>query len=162
MAVSKVLEDAVNSNDVSRVYSAFYTIMLSDPGFSTDKFDKAMDYVQNKNMRTFIMPHDGEVFEREEKWTQEYWDIQASKLMDNFSKERIEHLKDVGRKLHPTIKVDTRNDVNMHEQKVHSNTQKKTNPIELSIYQKDSPKTGMILLGVGILIVVILLIVVLM
>jgi hypothetical protein len=44
---------------------------------------------------------DGEEFEPEENWNQNYWALIASSLMDNFCEERIDHLEKVGKKVYP-------------------------------------------------------------
>lgn len=148
MVISKTMEDAVREKDLGKIHSAFYTIMLSDPGFTSNKFDEAFSYVMGRGIEGVIQPHNGTVFEDESKWDQAYWDRLASELMDNFSLERIEHLKAVSRYVYPRIEKD-------HEQTV----QKKTEPIQTSVYQKKTNTGMLIALAAGILIVLIIILV---
>ena len=150
MAISKTMEEAIQENDLGKIHSAFYTILLSDPGFTSNKFDEAFSYVERKDIEGFIQPHNGTAFEDESKWDQAYWDRLASELMDNFSHERIEHLKAVSRHVYPRIKEE-------HEQAV----QKKTESIQPSTYQKKQNTGRLIVLIAGILIVLIIVLVLL-
>lgn len=97
MAISETLKNAVFNGDLTAVRSCFYTILLSDPGFKTNKFDEALEYVKSKNMENFIDEHDGEMLIPEEEWNDEYFDLLASKLQDNFSEIRIRQLKEVAK-----------------------------------------------------------------
>lgn len=102
MEISKTLENAIETKNVSRIRSAFYTIAHEDPGFSSGKFRNTLNYVKTKNIPGLFDPYDGAVFEDETKWTKDYWAKVASDLVDNFCEERIEHLQKVGAKLYPT------------------------------------------------------------
>ena len=56
-------------------------------------------------LSTYLLPQqgrrDGEDFEPEEKWDEDYWALVASSLIDNFCEERIQHLEIVGKKVYP-------------------------------------------------------------
>lgn len=95
------LEDAIQKNSLVGIYSVFYTIAHGDPNFSTGKFWDVFSYVKSKNISGFLQEFDGEVFQKEEKWDEEYWAYIASSLIDNFCEERIRHLEKVGKKLYP-------------------------------------------------------------
>lgn len=95
------LEDAIEKNSLVGIYSVFYTIAHGDPNFSTGKFRSVMEYVKSKNIDGFIQEFDGEEFEAEEKWDEDYWALVASSLVDNFCVERIDHLEAVGKKVYP-------------------------------------------------------------
>ena len=95
MAVDDGLKLAVDNRDIVAVKSSFYTMILSDPTFRTSKFDEAFQYVKNSNLDGFIDEHDGEELLPESEWDEDYFDLLASKLLDNFSEERIQQLKKV-------------------------------------------------------------------
>lgn len=99
MAISQTMQQAIENRDMNMIYSSFYTILLSDPGFTTDKFDEALAIVKEQNIPGFLQAYNGMKFEEENEWTQEYWDKVASELMDNFALERIEFLRKMGRKV---------------------------------------------------------------
>lgn len=99
--VSKVLQDAVGKRDLIAARSAFYTIILLDPSFTKGKFNEALQYVKNSGWDNFIDEHNGEELKPEEEWNEEYFDLLAAKLQENFSEQRIRDLKRVAKKLSP-------------------------------------------------------------
>ena len=103
MILSKAIEDAIKENNMSRIYSSFYTILLSDPAFATGKFDLTLNELKARNIKDLFQKYDGEAFKGQNEWNQQYWDSVASALMDNFCVERIEHLKEISRFLYPKI-----------------------------------------------------------
>lgn len=109
MNISKTLQEAIDKKDILGIHSSFYTIALSDPGFSTGKFEEVLNYVKEKKIDGFLEPHDDEEFLDKELWTEEYWSHTASKLQDNFSEERIQHLIDVGKKVYPNTEKKIQN-----------------------------------------------------
>lgn len=95
------LEDAISKKSLVGIYSVFYTIAHGDPNFSTNKFKDVLAYVKMKNITGLMQEFDGEEFEPEEKWDEDYWALIASSLIDNFCEERIGHLEAVGKKVYP-------------------------------------------------------------
>ena len=102
------LEDAIAKKSLVGVYSVFYTIAHGDPNFSSGKFREVFRYVEGQNLEGFLQEFDGEDFEPEEKWDEDYWALVASSLIDNFCLERIDHLELVGKRLYPEKKVEYR------------------------------------------------------
>lgn len=98
------LEDAISKKNMVGVYSVFYTIAHGDPNFSTGKFRSVLNYVKMQNLEGFMQVFDGEEFETEEQWDEDYWALIASSLIDNFCEERINHLEEIGKKLYPIRK----------------------------------------------------------
>ena len=96
-----MLAGAVAAKDLDDIYSSFWTILLSDPGFGTGRFDEAYAYVKSHNISGFIQEHNNKAFRNISEWDKDYWDEIVSDLMDNFSDERIEHLRQVSEKLYP-------------------------------------------------------------
>lgn len=95
------LEDALEKKSVVGIYSVFYTVAHGDPNFSTGKFRQLLAYVKSRGIENLFQKFDGEEFETEDKWDEEYWALIASSLIDNFCMERIEHLEQVGKKVYP-------------------------------------------------------------
>ena len=100
------LEDALEKKSLVGIYSVFYTIAHGDPNFSTGKFRQILEYVKERGVDNFLQVYDGEEFEPEEKWDEEYWALVASSLIDNFCMERIDHLEMVGKKVYPIKKIE--------------------------------------------------------
>lgn len=94
------LEDAIQKKNLVGIYSVFYTIAHGDPSFSTGKFIETLNYVKSKNIEGFMQEFDGEEFQPENKWNEEYWAFIASSLIDNFCETRIKHLEQVGKKVY--------------------------------------------------------------
>lgn len=100
MKISATMEKAIEEQDLDKIYSSFYTIALSDPEFSTGKFEEILRYIKNKNLPGFLKQYDGALLRSEEEWNEDYWNILLSELMDNFCEERIAQLKEVGKKIY--------------------------------------------------------------
>lgn len=101
MNKNNALRDALNAQDISAVHSYLYTMILSDPGFQSSRFDDALR-IAIQQLPQVIEPHNGEELKPESEWAEEYYDLLTSKLIDNFSMERINQLKKVARVLYPT------------------------------------------------------------
>jgi len=147
MAVSKSMIEAVDSKNLNSIYSLFYTILLSDPGFKTDKFDEAFRYVTSCKIDGFIQPHNGDSFAPQSEWDDKYWDKVASELVDNFSVERIQHIKEVAKKVYPRIDESNHNS---------NNAQKKTDSMQNTMVQKNSSSNSMMIIGVVVVVIIIL------
>lgn len=152
MAVSKTMENAVLEKDLGKIYSSFYTILLSDPGFTTTKFDEAFRYVKSKNIEGFLQEHNGEPFAPMCDWNQQYWDKVASALVDNFSTERINHLKQVGKAVYSIEEA---------QEPAGKDTQKKTEAAQLSEKPQTSNIGKLIAVSAAILLLLIIVIVLL-
>lgn len=92
---SNFLEEAIANKNVVRIRSIFTVIAHEDPSFKTGKFFKMLEYVESKNIPGIFVPYDGKPFKPKNEWDEEYWSLIVSSLMDNFSKERISHLKQI-------------------------------------------------------------------
>jgi len=100
MSVNKSLQEAVNNKDLIAIRGAIYTIILSDPGFKTSKFDEAWDYIKTSGIEGLFDSSDDERILPEEEWNDSYFDELVSELPDCFNEERISKIKKVGRKLY--------------------------------------------------------------
>ena len=110
------LEEAIGKKSLVGIYSVFYTIAHGDPNFSTHKFRDVLEYVKSKNIEGLMQEYDGEEFEQEDKWDEDYWALVASSLLDNFCDERIDHLEAVGKKVYPVRNIETPRTVSEAEQ----------------------------------------------
>lgn len=110
-------------------------IILSDYLYeSINKFETNFSYV-SKNI-DILDEYDGKEFENDkEKWTSDYVFFEKSRLISNFSIERINHLKKVIIYLYPE-----------KNEKINE-----TNNKEDDIISKIVITTGIVVLGVGIL-----------
>lgn len=153
MEISKTLEEAIETRNISRIRSVFYTIAHEDPGFFSGKFRATLNFVNSKNIPGLFDVYDGTKFKDESEWTKEYWADVASELVDNFCEERINHLQKVGQKLYSVP-------VKKNEQQIQKNQSMEKQSIQFKNYQKTQP-IGTWIGIVSVLIIVILLIVLL-
>ena len=94
--ISEKIKNCVNQNDKKSLY-----IILSDYLIeSFEKIDKNIEYIQ-RHMDIFLK-YDQKEFEKDkEKWNEKYLFDEKAKLITNFSKERVDHIKNIIRKLYP-------------------------------------------------------------
>ena len=98
MAVTNFFRKAVNSGDVMQVRIMMKDSLLIDTSFNESE---EMERVAG-SMRGLYDSHDDSTFEENSsKWNEDYLDMQMVKLISNFSKERISHIKNVVRHLYP-------------------------------------------------------------
>lgn len=94
--VEERIKNYVNKKDKESLY-----LILSDYlKESFERFDENIKYVE-KNLDIFQV-YDGTPFEQnKEKWNKDYLFLEKGRLISNFSKERVEHIKKIIRKLYP-------------------------------------------------------------
>lgn len=97
--ITAKFEGAVRENDLRRVHIMMKDSLLTDPSFRTFR---EMEEAAG-GMEGLYAPHDGTAFSADEAaWTKDYMNGLLVDLVDNFSRERVEHLMKVVQKLHPT------------------------------------------------------------
>lgn len=95
------LVDAVENNNITRIRSAFTTIAYEDPTFTSGKFTDSLEYVKSKNVSGVFTEFDQRAFKSKEEWNEDYWSEIVASLMNDFSYERINHLKEISQYLYP-------------------------------------------------------------
>ncbi len=96
MAVSEDYRQAVKTGNTLRVRLMLKNSFILDPtGVS---FDEMFDYAKS-NIDGLVVEHDGEIFKNQSEWNEEYYNEQTVKVMDNFSEERLNLLKDMAGKI---------------------------------------------------------------
>lgn len=95
--ISQEFKKAVEERDLLRVRIMLKDSLIIDPSFG--KFEKMLRCA-NAEFRDIYVNYDGGQLERNpEKWNQQTLNHELVELVDNFSKERIDHLKKVIDKL---------------------------------------------------------------
>ena len=98
MALTKSFYQAVGDKNVRLVRIMMKDSLIVDPSFQ--QFDEMEKMA--KNAMEIYEPHDGRELEVDRnKWTEEYMNKLMVQVISNFSRERIQHLKAVVRKLYP-------------------------------------------------------------
>lgn len=94
--VEEKIKEYVKNNDKESLYIILSDYLLD----SFQKFDENIRYVEEK-LGIFQL-YDNTKFEQDkEKWNEEYLFKEKGRLITNFSKERVEHIKKIIRKLYP-------------------------------------------------------------
>lgn len=83
---------AVQSKDIERVKIMLKNSLTQDLTFN--QFKAMLDYTL-KFLPNIIEEHDRETFESKSNWTKQYASSLKNDLVDNFSAERIAHIKEV-------------------------------------------------------------------
>lgn len=101
---SNPLRQAVESGDAYKVRGALIGIIQADPGFQTGKLDDAISYAESHSVSPFEAQNDPQLpMNSEETWDSAYFASSVTYLRENFTKERLEHVRKVGRKTHPEV-----------------------------------------------------------
>lgn len=92
--IDRNFKNAVDSNNIGLVRIMLKDSLMIDP---TGKiFDELLNYAQESLESKLLEKHDGEKFIYDKKfWTEDYFNQEMIKLLDNFSLERINFLKEV-------------------------------------------------------------------
>ena len=96
MEISDDFINAVENRNILRVKLILKNSFIIDPTGET--FNKLLEFTLNKIPDLFDK-HDGELFKDEANWTEEYFNEETVKIVDNFSEERIKLLKAIADKL---------------------------------------------------------------
>ena len=100
MAVTDAeLINSVKEKDISHIKNALTLITRKDRSFYSSEFDEALAYVKSNGIDIYNK-FDGEQFKPESEWDDNYWNYINASLMDNFCDERINLLKQIGKKIY--------------------------------------------------------------
>lgn len=124
MEISQEFKQAVSAQNTLRVRILLKNYMLTDPTFQT--FDHYLAYAQQQ-MVELIQPHDGETLNYDvSAWTKDYLDRQMTVVVDNFSAERIELLRNMVRQLYaPQVEASHREQFVTEHRTQHSGPSRK-------------------------------------
>jgi len=98
MTITQEFREAVNNKDTRMVRIILKDSLVVDPTFA--EFNQ-MNALAEANIEALYDEHDGEVLKSETiAWTKDYMDEQMVQVVYNFSKERINLLKNICRQLY--------------------------------------------------------------
>ena len=98
MSLTREFYDAVSNNDIMMIRIMMKNSLLFDSSF--EEFEEMEKKAQA--MPGLYDAHDGkELIQDRAKWDEDYMNTQMVEVVDNFSHERINHLKEVVRYLRP-------------------------------------------------------------
>lgn len=97
MALTSDFKDAVQNDKVTRVRIMLKdSLLLSSGG---DEFQQMLDYAKG-HMPKLMDEHDGERLKNLDEWDEEYLNEQMVTVVNNFSKERIDLLVNMAKKMY--------------------------------------------------------------
>lgn len=101
---SNSLRQAVENGNADKVRGVLTGIIQADPGFRTGKLEDAVQYAENCGVSPFEEKNDPQLpMNSEETWDLVYFAASVTYLRENFTKERLDHVRRVGRKTHPEV-----------------------------------------------------------
>ena len=102
MALTNAFYDAVNRRDVGLVRVMMKDSLLVDPTFS--RFNEMLN--ATKSLDGLYDEHDGRELKSDRtEWNDDYMNMLMVQVVGNFSRERLEHLKQVVRYLRPVAET---------------------------------------------------------
>lgn len=133
MALSKDFISAVEEGNALRVKLMLKNSLLIDS--TCQEFEHMFSYA-NERIPNLIDKHDGEIFKGSTEWDEEYYNAQTVKIVNNFSKERIDLMKNMVQKLYAKNSGNSSTvsnaDSHKHGENNHSQNQSKKTDSELS------------------------------
>jgi hypothetical protein len=102
--INKTLDEAIREKDIPAIRNILTTSMVQDPGFIKGVFDDWFDRCSKAGISKseVFAPFEGSAINNDAAaWTKDYYAEQRTEFRYNFSLERLEHLKKMGRKLYP-------------------------------------------------------------
>lgn len=155
MAVSQEFQTALDNKDIMTVRIMLKDSLVVDPTFT--EFGEMLRLAE-KSLDSLYDEHDGEELINDgSRWNKDYMDTQMVKVIRNFSKERIELLKNICSHLYGTKRTAQPIIVDPPRQDSGPNTKSKKDNYESSTSarnRKDGERLvmgGAVLIGIGIL-----------
>ena len=91
--ITDTLYQAIIKKDLESIRIALKNSMMVDPTFK--EFDEIDSFIKNRGINIYVR-HDGQELNKDQSlWNVQYMNDQMVRVIDNFSKERIAHLKEV-------------------------------------------------------------------
>lgn len=145
------LIEAVSSGELKRVRVALSTYLTKNPTNEGGEITNALIYIQkNFNEELWEMQDERKLEQDSSKWTKAYLADLKSDLRNNFSKERFNHVMEVGKVVHQKKKS---THMDSQPERVLQKTTKPDIPSKVSVNRSRMSKKGKLVIG-GILIVV--------
>ena len=90
----------MKERDYSGIRFYLYTIIRDDPTFKTSEYEEAEKYLLDNDIRDIYQPYEKVPVEPGDKdklqWDEKYFLDRTFALKENFSRERLAHVKEVG------------------------------------------------------------------
>lgn len=125
--LSEEFKSAVSSKNLLRVRIMLKDSLIIDPSFKL--FDEMLYFSQSNGLQELVVAFDGESLEdNPSKWDKDLMDLEMVQIINNFSKERIEHLKKIVSKVYEN-KIQNMNKENLNRNSASNQNYPKSKPI---------------------------------
>ncbi len=96
------LREAVEQQDIGKIRGALVGVLQSDPALQSDDLKDALDYVKREGIDVFETEDNPQLPINKETsaWDQKYFATAMTYLRHNFTRERLEHVKEVSKATH--------------------------------------------------------------
>lgn len=98
MNIDRDFQKAVNENNILLVRIMLKNIIMVDP--TLDLYNIWSRYAEEKLNVSLYEQHDGKAFADEAFWNKKYFNQEMVNLINNFSRERVAHIKDLCKKIY--------------------------------------------------------------
>ncbi len=105
MSLTESFKIALENEDITKIRAAITNSFTADP--SLNYFEELMDAVDKKGIDIFEPHNEKELKYNQGDWTKEYFTKELTEILFNFSKERLDLLKNITKKLYPNIQEET-------------------------------------------------------
>jgi hypothetical protein len=108
--INVTLDKAIGARDFRELRDALVTYIVQDPGCARGVFDGKVGYCLQQGITEgdLFEAHNGVSLESDaSRWTKEYHASLCTEFRANFSKERLAHLKLVGKKVYSPVAATT-------------------------------------------------------
>ncbi len=102
MSLTDSFITALNNKDITKIRAAVTNSFTADPSLSY--FKELMDAVNRSGIDIFEPHNDDELKYNKQDWTKEYLTNQLTEIQFNFSKERLDLLKQMTKYIYPDKK----------------------------------------------------------
>lgn len=102
--INQTLNAAIRSKDMDTIRNILSTSMVQDPGFNKGVFAERLNrcFTAGITEEAIFVDFEGKPFdENSQNWTMRYYAEQQTEFRYNFSRKRLEHLKNVAKTLYP-------------------------------------------------------------
>jgi len=103
--INKTLDEAISTRDIKSIRNILVTGIAQDPGFNNGILENELKYCFDSKItkEELFEPFEGDLLNEDQNiWTKDYYAEQRTEFRYNFSFERFEHLKKLGKKLYPS------------------------------------------------------------
>ena len=141
---SEYFKEIVTNKDYIRIKTYMVSLIHDDPTFETGEYEKAEKYLLDNGLGDIYQKYakvPGEPGNKDKsQWDEKYFSDRSFALMENFSRERLAHVKEVGKYVYRDKPTPGKEEAAKRTQEILSNIIKDLNKIRIKISFSNSLK----------------------